>query len=413
MIEAEAQLRKGLALLPSVRDNTERQERELELHIALRRALIAAQGYATPAVAEVQARTRQLYDQLGQPSQFAVWVLTSQFEYHLFRAELVLACQRAKEAQELGEMTTDPLIKFIGCAQGASVDFWLGEFTATRAYAEQALELGRELRASPRSPAARFADLGQSRYGAAVALTYLFLSQSYLGYADQARAGREHARAVARFEPFSLAVVLGYSLCTELEPTLLLQRCEELEAHCAEYGLTQFGAEAIAFHGSALSELGCAEEGVALQMQGLAAYRATGAALLLPRLLTELARGHGKAGRPSEGLQCLDEAMRQVEATQERWAEAQMYCVRGELFIAVRDFAAAEASIHQAIAVARRQEAKLWELRAAMSMARLWHDQGKRQQAHDLLAPAYDWFTEGFDTLDLKEAKALRDELSQ
>jgi predicted ATPase len=123
-------------------------------------------------------------------------------------------------------------------------------------------------------------------------------------------------------------------------------------------------------------------------------------------------RGYGKPGRPSEGLQCLDEAMRQVEATQERWAEAQMYCVRGELFIAVRDFAAAEASIHQAIAVARQQQAKSWELRAAMSMARLWRDQGKRQQAHDLLAPIYGWFTEGFDTLDLREAKALLDELA-
>jgi class 3 adenylate cyclase len=389
MIEAEAQLHKGLALLPSVRDNTERQERELELHIALSWALTAAQGYATPAVAEVQARARQLFDQLGQPSQFAAWVLTRQFEYHLSRAELVLACQWAKEAQELGEMRTDPLIKFVGCNSGGAASFWLGEFTATRAYAEQALKLGRELRTGPRSPAARSQVPGQWRYAAAIAHTYLFLSQSYLGYPDQARAGREDALAVARFEPFSLALVLGYSLCIESEPTLLLQRCEELEAHCAEYGLTQFGAEAIAFHGSALSELDRAEEGVPLQMQGLATYRATGAALLLPRLLTELARGYGKAGRPSEGLQCLDEAMRQVEATQERWAEAQMYCVRGELFIAVRDFAAAEASIHQAIAVARQQQAKSWELHAATSMARLWRGQGKRQQAHDLLAPVY------------------------
>jgi tetratricopeptide (TPR) repeat protein len=412
MIEAEAQLRKGLALLPSEPDNTERQQHELQLHIALGRALIAAQGYATPAVAEAQARTRQLYDQLGQPSQFAVWVLGTQFEYHLFRAELRLACQLANEVQDLGETTTDAFIKFVGCNMGAAARFCLGEFTAARAYAEQALGLDRELQAIPRSPAVILSVLRRSRYRIAIARTHLFLSQFYLGYLDQARAGREEALAVARLEPFSLApVLLGYCLCIELEPTLLLQRCEEFEAHCAEYGFSGYGAEATAFHGTALSELGRTEEGMALQMQGLAAYRAAGAALRVPRLLTDLARGYGKAGRPREGLQCLDEAMRQVEATQERWAEAQMYCVRGELFIAARDFAAAEASIHQAIAVARRQQAKLWELRAAASLAHLWSDHGKRTEARDLLAPVYGWFTEGFDTPILKDAKALLDQL--
>jgi hypothetical protein len=153
---------------------------------------------------------------------------------------------------------------------GAAARFCLGEFTAARAYAEQTLGLDRELQAIPRSPAATFSVLRRSRYRIAIARTHLFLSQFYLGYLDQARAGREEALAVARLEPFSLApVLLGYCLCIELEPTLLLQRCEEFEAHCAEYGFSGYGAEAIAFHGTALSALGRTEEGMALQMQGL------------------------------------------------------------------------------------------------------------------------------------------------
>jgi predicted ATPase len=127
----------------------------------------------------------------------------------------------------------------------------------------------------------------------------------------------------------------------------------------------------------------------------------------LPRFLTELAAGYGKAGRADEGLKCLDEAATRVEATEERWAEAHMHRVRGELLVATGDLAAAEASFDRAISVARRQNAKLWELRAATSLARLWCERDKRREARDLLAPIYDWFTEGLDTPYLKEANAL------
>jgi predicted ATPase len=126
-----------------------------------------------------------------------------------------------------------------------------------------------------------------------------------------------------------------------------------------------------------------------------------------------LAGALGNAGRPTEGLNQLNEAVRQIEATKERWSESDVHRVRGELLIAVGDAVVAEKSLYQAIGVARRQSAKLFELRAAASLARLWRDQDKRTEARDLLAPIYNWFTEGFDTPVLKDAKALLDQLMQ
>ena len=129
-------------------------------------------------------------------------------------------------------------------------------------------------------------------------------------------------------------------------------------------------------------------------------------------MLTLLADAYGKAGQPEEGLKQLVEAEVSMQIRNERVYETELHRMRGELLMSVRDFAGAEASFREAIAVAQRQSAKLFELRSAMSMARLWRDQGKRDEARELLAPVYGWFTEGFDTLDLKEAKALLDELA-
>ena len=134
----------------------------------------------------------------------------------------------------------------------------------------------------------------------------------------------------------------------------------------------------------------------------------------LPHFLGLLAGVHTQAGSPTQALALLTEALAIVERTQERWFEAELHRLRAEALLAgsPRDVAEAEASLRRALAVAREQGAKFWELRAAITLARLWRDQGKRREARDLLAPVYGWFTEGFDTLDLKEAKALLDELS-
>jgi predicted ATPase len=146
--------------------------------------------------------------------------------------------------------------------------------------------------------------------------------------------------------------------------------------------------------------------------QALDQMRATGAAIFTPRNLSFLAVAFSKLGQPAEGLSRLREAVQFIDTTDERISEAEIRRLQGELLSSTGDLAAAELSYQRALAVARQQQAKCWELRAAMSMARLWRDQGKRDEARELLAPVYGWFTEGFGTRDLKDARALLDELS-
>jgi len=153
-------------------------------------------------------------------------------------------------------------------------------------------------------------------------------------------------------------------------------------------------------------------EGVATLLQGLTIYRTTGANLLIPFYLSALAEVYGKASQPEEGLCRLAEAAKLAEMTQERWVEAEIHRLRGTLLVSMDECPAAEDSYRHALTVAQRQGAKFWELRAALDLARLWRDQGKRTEAHDLLAPIYGWFTEGFDTPVLQDAKALLDELA-
>ena len=146
---------------------------------------------------------------------------------------------------------------------------------------------------------------------------------------------------------------------------------------------------------------------------GITTYRSTGSRVYLPFFLSHLSRAHAQLGQFDDALRCIGEAMTAVETTKERWYEAEINRIRGEIALMSpeADAANAEAYFERALAVARQQRAKSWELRAAMSMARLWRDQGRTQQALELLAPIYGWFTEGFNTRDLKEAKALLNEL--
>jgi len=148
--------------------------------------------------------------------------------------------------------------------------------------------------------------------------------------------------------------------------------------------------------------------------EGLAIYRATDAALYLPYLLTLLAETYGAASQPDAGLRLLDEAHTVIDSTQERFYEAEVHRVQGALVLvqAADQHAQAETCFQHALAIARRQQARSWELRAAMSLSRLWQQQGKQAEARALLAPIYGWFTEGFDTADLQEARALLDELA-
>jgi predicted ATPase len=192
----------------------------------------------------------------------------------------------------------------------------------------------------------------------------------------------------------------------------MLERSEELVTLATKQGFPHFVGTATFFRAwAAMAMGGSIRDAISGMRQGLATKRATGAEIKVPYYYGLLAEAHGRTNRTAEGLNLLNEALGLVERTGERWYEAELHRLRGELLITSADRLGAEPYFSQALATAREQDAKLFRLRAAMSMARLWRDQGKRDEARDQLAPVYGWFTEGFDTRDLKEAKALLDDL--
>jgi predicted ATPase len=239
----------------------------------------------------------------------------------------------------------------------------------------------------------------------------------HLGYPDQARTSIEEGLGQARTlsHPFSIALALDYAAMLHqfCQDTLATQeRAATAIALCTEQGFAYYRAWGTIMRGWALTMQGQDEAGITDMRQGLEALRATGAGLRLPYYLALLAEAYGQAGQPEAGLTLLAEALAVVHKTGEHWREAELYRLQGELLrraeCGVQNVAMpAEACFQQALAIARRQHAKSLELRAAMSLVRLWQQQGKRAAARHLLAEVYDWFTEGFATTDLRQARAL------
>jgi tetratricopeptide (TPR) repeat protein len=248
----------------------------------------------------------------------------------------------------------------------------------------------------------------------AAVLTWLALTLASLGYIDQARSRIDEALSRARRlgHVHTLAHVLNMANRIDWLICKPMVRIEELLALATGHSFSFYLGWAVAYRGQSLIAVGQAREGLALLTQGLAEWRAIGSVADTPHLLTWLAEAHAMLGQPTESRDCLAEAARIVEATEERVGEATLHRVRGDLLNATDDRSAAEQAYCQAIAVAERQSAKLFQLRASVSLARLWRDQGKCVEARDLLGPIYNWFTEGFDAPDLKDAKALLDELT-
>jgi predicted ATPase len=190
-------------------------------------------------------------------------------------------------------------------------------------------------------------------------------------------------------------------------------QAQELVALAEEKGALLWKALGMLHQGSVLALTGKASDAVHKITAGIAAIRTTGATHWVPTYLSYLTRAHAELGQLDDAWRCIGEAMTAVETTKERWCEADIHRTAGEIALLSpeRDATKAEAYFERALIVARQQQAKSWELRAAMSLARLWRDQGKTAEAREVLTPVYGWFTEGFDTRDLKEAKALLEQL--
>jgi predicted ATPase len=240
-----------------------------------------------------------------------------------------------------------------------------------------------------------------------------------LGYPAQALGRNHEALILAQglSHPPSLAAVLFYVAYIHgyrREAPATQERAETAMALASAQGVPQWLTVGTMLRGWALAMQGQAEEGAAQIRQALAAWRAMGAGMAVSHWLVLLAEAHRHAGQAEEGLRLLAEAVAHVDSTGEQTYTAEGYWLQGELLLrqTIPDEAQAETCGHQALDIARHQQTKSWELRAATSLARLWQQQGKRAQARELLAPIYGWFTEGFDTADLQEAKALLDALA-
>ena len=407
MMEAEAQILRGVDLLSLLPENSERDNHELDLQMALGPILATTAGYAAPNVGKALARARQLCKELDRPLELA-FLLTGQCTYHMLAGDLILANREVQEIKDLGEATNNNDIKFVAQGHSALVQFHFGDFTRTKTHAELALGIYR--RENP------LFSWGPSDEKASL-LQFLSRSLVYLGHLDQARLYQQKALAYApeRMHPLTLAEALQLSIqvdqALKTDSTVRLKRAEELIEYCAEHGFPYWAAGALWVRGESLLDLGRMDEALVVLLDALIKFQATGAVTVVPSFRTAVARALGGSGQPEDGLKQLIEAERQIEETQERWYEAEMHRVFGEVLIAADDPASAEDRFVKSIDVARRQNAKLWEVRAATSLARLWQDQGKRVAARDLLAPVYGSFTEGFDTPVLSEAKSLLEQL--
>jgi predicted ATPase len=425
-VEAISHFTKGLAVLQGLPDTPERAQRELDLQIALGQAFTATKGQAAPEVGHTYRRARELCQQGGEtPQRFRVlWGL---WYFHVVRAELQTARELGEELLTLAQHLQDPM-SLLGAhfALGGAL-LCLGEFPLSRQQWDQHLALYNPLQ-HPAHVVLFGWDLGV--FGRSWASHALWA----LGYPDQALAMSREALTLAQelSHPFSRAVALDYAAMLHQfrrEPHAVHERAEAAIALCTEQGFAYYLAWGTTMQGWALVAQGQGEADMAQLRRGLAALRATGAALRLPYYLALLAEACGQTDRAAEGLALLAEALAHAHHIGESWTETELHRLKGELLLQAgvqglesgvltldtglqtRD-AEAEACFQQALAIARRQQAKSWELRAAMSLARLWQQRGKRAEAYALLAPIYGWFTEGFDTADLQEAKVLLEELA-
>jgi TOMM system kinase/cyclase fusion protein len=418
-LEAVAHLTKGLEVLAALPDTPERAQQELVMQTTLGPALINTKGQAAPEVLHAYARARELCQQVGETPQL-FQVLRGLWYFYLHRVELQTARELGEQLLTLAQQVGDSALRLEAhYALGNTLNY-LGEFATAQAHFAQGIALYNPQQ--HRSHAVRY---GQDP--GVFCCAYAGVTLWYLGYPDQALQRSHEALTLARelAHPASLGNALFFAAWVHQfrrEWHLAQERAEAAIALGVEQGSTVVRAGGMIFRGLALAQgdaepgarQGQVEDGMTQMQQGLAAWRATGAAVFQPYGLALLAKVSAQVGQPEAGLSLLAEAMAVTNDTGERRWEAELHRLKGELLLAcaAEHNAEAEACLQQALEVARQQQTKSLELRAAMSLSRLWQQQGKCQEAHDLLAPIYHWFTEGFDTADLQEAKALLEALS-
>ncbi len=414
-VEAIGHFTKALDMLQTLPDTLERNQQELTVQVALAVPLAATTGFASPEMEQVYTRARELCEQVGETPQLFP-VVYGLWDFYLVRAEYKAAHEEAQQLLALVQGAEDPgLLLEANRATGATL-YYMGEFVSAREHLEAAMALY--------DPQQHRAHVALYRQDPGVAcFSYSAWNLWCLGYPQQALEKMHQAITLAResLHPFSLAWALNFAGRVHefrREGPAAQERAEAVIALATEQGFAYWLAWGTVIRGWALAAQGQAAEGMAQIRQGLAAIRATGTAIARSQDLGLLAEAQRTVGQAREGLATVAEALALVEQTEERLYEAELYRLKGALTLQSQAAGQqseiekeVEACFQQALDVARHQQAKSWELRAATSLARLWRRQGKTTEAHKLLSDIYNWFTEGFDTKDLHEAKVLLEEL--
>jgi predicted ATPase len=418
LVEAAEQFARALGNIATLPATPALRREDIRLQVALITPLIHLKGYAAPETKAAEERARQLIEQaeaLGERPEdplllfsvlYGFWVAS----YVAFNGDTLreLAAQFLARAEK--QEASAPLMighRLMGVSLTST-----GRIAQGRTHFDRALTLYDP--AVHRPLATRF---GQDVRVAI--LSYRPLTLWMLGYPDAALADAERALNEAREirQAATLMYALVWTSFTQIfcrDYTTAKAVVGELVALAEEKGTLEFKAGGMVRQGCILELIGQASDAAQKISVGIGALLSTGATHAMPLRLAYLASAHANLGQIDDAWHYIGEAITAVKITKETWFEAEVHRVAGEIALLSQgpDTAKAEAYFERARSVARQQQAKSWELRAAMSMARLWRDQGKRNEARDLLAPVYGWFTEGFDTPDLKEAKALLEELA-
>jgi class 3 adenylate cyclase/predicted ATPase len=405
-VEAIGHLSRGLGLLATLPESPERDAQELQFLNPLGTAYIAARGYAAPEVGPVFRRARELCARIGQPEQLFA-IMWGTFAWHVVRGDFRLCMDLAAEALAFADRLQDPGMRMEALFLMGLTLLYRGDFAGARDHCSRALaELDDRQRTQLWA--------GHTGQDSGVAhRCYLALALWHLGYPDRAlqvhREMLDLARAIR--QPFSLEYALHHT-------GWLYQHCrrgsevqaagDEAMRIATEQGFNFWHATGTLYRAAGLLLQGKREEGLPLFRKGLDAYRATGAELALPYYLSILGDACTQAGRFADARQALDEGLAVAEKNDDRFQEAELHRLKGELLLAeTGDEAEAECCFHRAIGTTSPERSRAWELRAVMSLARLWQRQGRTDDARRVLAAEYQTFTEGFTTPDLADARAL------
>ncbi|HEV2055674.1 MAG TPA: adenylate/guanylate cyclase domain-containing protein [Methylomirabilota bacterium] len=412
-LEGIAHFTKGLNVLATLPDSRDRREREVALRTALGPALMSTKGLGAREVEQNYTQALALCRQLGGRSELFA-VLRGLWEFHELRGDLKTALELAEELFRLAlAVDDDAALRLVAHDVLGDTLYWLGEFTRSLEHLERGIELYR-------SDEHRVLAHQHAGYDPGVACrSFSAVALWYLGYPDRAVRRNEEAIALARelSQTFSmiLAVEFGAVVRHLRREAPLAKACAETDiALSTEQGNAFFLGCGMVEQGWAIAQEGQVDEGLALIVRGMDVCRSSGAVLELPHCWASLAEAYRGAGRIEEALQAVAEGLTHARETSARFNEAELYRLKGELLLAGAGPGAedAERCFRQAVEIARHQSAKSLELRAATSLSRLLQRQGKREDARRLLAEVYAWFTEGFDTADLKDARALLDALA-